>query len=643
MSIVFGAMHTEERAVEESELIVLAQATERYAQDGTSTRASGRIGMGFQPYYTHQRSRLETEPIQDPRGNMLTFDGRLDNHRELNRVLGLSENKIEDSRIVLAAYERWGEGCFARLVGDWAVVLWSHESRSLYLARDHAGSRTLYFEHKNGNIHWSTYLETLLAREKGRELDAYYAASYLACQPTRDLTPYQGIGSVPPGHYARFHAGSVTIKAYWQPTIEYKIICKGDGEYEERFRALFEQSVRRRTGEGAPIMAELSGGMDSTSIVCMSDRLRRAAGAMSSQLIDTISYYDDSEANWNDSDYFSVVEMQRGKMGIHFPVSFGNRTFLSIPESDSIRAFPGADSYSSVQEQLFEDAVARRGYRSILSGVGGDEVLGGVPNPLPELADLLVGGDLSVLLKRTLAWCLPNRTPAIHMLVNTIGYIASLHTRPRVDMAATPWLFQTGTGSLLERIRDTREVDKFTGFSPSQIGNGIGWWKLLETLPSCCPGNRTRLEFRYPYLDRDLVEFLFSIPREQLLKPGRRRSLMRRALTGIVPEQVLERRRKASIIRGPLALIQREFQTLKALFAEPLIARYGLVDTARLDRCLELAANGSKPEYWPGLIRMAFFEIWLQHSQSGVVVPKDRSAITGLRSLKAGASRSVRA
>jgi len=267
VSIIFGLRKGEGQAVEEPQLIHLASATGRYAPDGTFVRASGRLGMGFQPYYTHQRANLEAQPAVDARGNMLTFDGRLDNHADLCKLLNIAESDTADSLIVLAALDRWGEECFSRFVGDWALAFWSNTEQSLYLARDHAGTRTLYFEQTDGCVVWATYLETFFAERKSRGLDAGYAACYLACQPIRALTPYKGIMAVTPAHYFVFHEGRLTRKAHWRWMVKDEIHYKTDAEYEEHLFSLFRQSVERRTGPGAPILAQLSGGMDSSSIV----------------------------------------------------------------------------------------------------------------------------------------------------------------------------------------------------------------------------------------------------------------------------------------------------------------------------------------------------------------------------------------
>jgi asparagine synthase (glutamine-hydrolysing) len=145
VNIILGVRAADAQSVDERHLRALAQGTNRYAPDGTFVLADGHVGMVFQPYHTHERSRLEAQPIVDVRGNMLCFDGRLDNHEELQEALGLPSQIASDSEIILAAFERWGESCFSRFIGDWALALWSSAERSLYLARDHAGMRTLYY------------------------------------------------------------------------------------------------------------------------------------------------------------------------------------------------------------------------------------------------------------------------------------------------------------------------------------------------------------------------------------------------------------------------------------------------------------------------------------------------------------------
>lgn len=616
MSIQFGVCQAEGETVEEHQLIELGRATADYSLDKTLVAARGRIGMGFQLYRTHLRSTLEAQPIVDARSNMLTLDGRIDNHAELCEMLDINEFEFEiaDSQIVSAAFRRWGADCFSKLIGDWAVAIWSQSERSLYLARDHAGARTMYFESTGGRVLWSTSLETFFAGSNKYEIDEAYAARYLGCKPIRDLTPYKGIRAVIPAHYLVINEMGAVLSPHWQEMVKDRIYYKTDADYEEHFRSLFRRSVQRRTGQGAPVLAQLSGGMDSSSIVCMSDQIRNEHGAIPEELLDTISYYDASEPNWDERPYFYAVEAKRGKSGIHLSLAAGARTFEApnIEKGMSFRV-PGIDGYAVERERCFESAVAGRQYRTILSGIGGDEVLGGVPTPMPELADYLISLKMQRLISKAMAFCLADRTPLLRMLGRTAAYSINGYMAPfRVNSQTPPWVNRQ-----LRRIGDTEDCyppshGHLFGFSPSSIANGVTWWLMLETLPHLHPATISHREYRYPFLDRDLVDYLFRIPREQLVRPGRRRSLMRRALSGIVPTDVLERKRKASLIRGPLASLRRERQAIQAIFDASLIGVMGFVDVKCLKDTLGTICRGSTPQWWPAIINAVNYEFWLR-------------------------------
>jgi asparagine synthase (glutamine-hydrolysing) len=613
MSIIFGMLKPSDAKATEEELLQLAQPTEHYAIDGTSVHTSGRIGMGFQAYYTHLRSKLETGPACDSHGNLLAFDGRLDNHRELCHELDQAPALTADSQIVLALFIRCGEKCFSRLIGDWAAALWSTRQQSLYLARDHAGTRTLYFQKDNGTLRWSTYLETFFVDGAAISLDEDYAACYLASLPVRDLTPYKGIQAIPPAHFLEIKGDRIERKAHWEWRSPKRIRYNSDKEYEEQFLGLFRQSIERRTGPGAPILAHLSGGMDSSSIVCMSDHIRRSMDS-SAGILDTVSFYDDTEPNWNERPYFSAVEAKRGKTGIHIATSFLNRTFEPSDPAEGIYLFPGADSSAVEQERIFQNAIQAGKYRAILSGIGGDELLGGVPTPVPELADYLASGDFNLLFRQATAWCLTARTPLMHILFDVVVSTLNLYRRPSLDWKSIPpWL----QPQLLRTYRSNARREYLDGrrpfpLKPSSVCNGLAWWTIVETLPNRFPEVLARHEYRYPYLDRDLVDYLFSIPREQLVRPGRRRSLMRRALSNIVPTEVLERRRKAFIIRGPLDVIRRKKDTIDELFSHSWAVGHGLIDPGRLRSSLTAVLQGNEPRWWPSLIKLITFELWMK-------------------------------
>jgi asparagine synthase (glutamine-hydrolysing) len=619
MSILFGICQPKGQVVEERELIELSQGTGRFAPDGTFVRAIGRIGMGFQPYHTHLRSKLESLPKVGTQGNMLTLDGRLDNYLELCELLELPRDKTADSAIILAAFERWGEDCFSRFVGDWALALWSNADRTFYLARDHAGMRTLYFEQIAGSILWSTYLETFFVESKRREPDAVYAACYLACEPIGDLTPYRGISAVTPAHYLVCRNGTIARRAHWRWMAKDKIRYQTGAEYQEHFLTLFRQSVNRRTGPGAPILAELSGGMDSSSIVCMSDHMRKQQGATPEDLLDTVSYYDESDSGWNEAPYFSCVERERRKRGLHLPLPLLSDDLLPSPVPDLL---PGADLATYANERRFDEETHSNGYRIVLSGIGGDELLGGVPTPFPELADHLAFGHLRSFAKRAVPWCLHLRRPLFHLSAATVTFLLDQYFKPNIlNMRLPPW----STPSMNELVQKARSYSAdrghFFGFAPSSIGNGRTWWATIETLPHLHPGSIRRLEYRYPYLDRDLVDFLLRVPREQLLQPGRRRSLMRSALQGITPTEILERRRKGARHRAIFVPLRNGTARIRILLNHSRTAALGIVNATELADTVVQAIHANDPIWIHAVTRLVLFELWCEGSSSMGVAP----------------------
>ena len=624
MSIQFGICQSRGNFVERRDLVKFAERTEHPAPDGTHLVCRNQIAMGFQPFHTHLRSELEDQPLVDEQGNMLTLDGRIDNHRDLCELLEIPDSEVADSKILSAAFMHWGAECFSKLIGDWAVSLWSHTEQALYLARDHAGTRTLYFEHVDDRILWSTSLQTFLDLKNRRELDFEYAACYLTCQPIRDLTPYAGIRAVSPAHYLVISERGRSRKPHWHWMTSDKISYPTDDQYEEHFFSLFRQSVERRTGPGAPILAELSGGMDSTSIVCMSDKVRNQQGDLSNGLLDTISYFDDQEPNWNEQPYFSIVESKRRKSGIHLKISSEDRTFEPPdPQECMALSLPGFTRDALEHERIFENAVGERRYRVILSGMGGDELLGGVPTPLPELTDYLVSCRFRSLIPRAIDFCRSDRTPLIHLLGRTVMCSISIYLGQIGDHVPTPpWVSGGIRKSAVSIHRNTQSQEQRFGFPPSRIENGLTWWRMLETLPHLYP-SLSQLEYRYPFLDRDLVDFLHRIPREQLVRPGRRRSLMRRALAGIVPTEILERRRKASLIRGPLLSLERSERNIQRIFEASRLGALGLVDERCLKDALAIICKGTALKWWAAVIKAINLELWLQEQMRG---PKDTYA-----------------
>src|SRR6185437_3813883 len=203
----------------------------------------------------------EKQPHISNSGAVITWDGRLDNRGELIRELAdVLTTDSTDVEIVAAAYEEWGEKSFAKLTGDWAIAIWNPTIRSLILAKDVIGTRHLYYAVEESGITWSTILDpiVLLAGRKF-QLCEEYIAGWLGFFPATHLTPYIGVDSVPPSSFVRLQPGRREVKKYWDFDPHKRIRYRTDAEYEEHFRVVFAEAVRRRLRSDSPILAELSG------------------------------------------------------------------------------------------------------------------------------------------------------------------------------------------------------------------------------------------------------------------------------------------------------------------------------------------------------------------------------------------------
>ena len=613
MSIIFGVQHAAGTVASKENLLVLGKRTARWAREGSRVLYRGRIGMGVQPYSTHLRSTLEHGPIFDELGNMLALDGRLDNHEDLRTELGIDDAGTSDAHIILAAFRRWGGESFARLIGDWAVAVWCEADQSLSLARDHAGTRSLYFEERAGSLHWSTYLETFFEGEEPRELDRDYVASYLRSRTIGDRTPYAKITAVTPGHVITFRKATREVAPHWRCRATSTLHYADDRAYEEHFLALLKQAVGRRTVPGAPILAHLSGGMDSSTIVCVADLLR-SIGGTERDLLDTVSFFDDSEPSWDERPYFTAVEAYRGKIGLHVDVAEVRPNF-DLPALSGIgwSLLPGLDPNVQAHTDRFESRLSDHGYRAILSGLGGDEFLGGVPTPLPELSDHLVRGHFPRLFRRAIEWCFSQRKPLGGLLWETLRFSMTAYGGEHFPSAPPPWV-PRGVTSLRSRGRATtsRCLRWARWPTPSAIATEHTWWTLLETIPNPQLQLWERREYRFPYLDRDLLEFLLRVPSDQHVRPGRRRSLMRRALKGIVPESVLERRRKGYLARSPMYTVVLGQERIREIMADSVLARKGYIDGHVFEACLRKAVLGVESRWASALTRTCLLELWLR-------------------------------
>jgi len=607
VSVQYGEWNFDERPPDREQLNRAAAMLVPYGPDGESNYVNGGVGIVFRAFCTSRESRSETRPLCLRSGAILTWDGRLDNREELLRKFhDILETNATDAAIVAAAYETDRTQCFARLIGDWALSVWEPSTRSLVLAKDPIGTRPLYYTFDQTKVVWSSILDALvLLAQKNLQLEEEYIAGWLTFFPATHLTPYAGVNSVPPSCFVRLTPGTRTVSKYWDFDPSLKIRYRNDRDYEEHFRQGFVLSVRRRLRCDGPVLAELSGGMDSSSIVCVADTLF-SRGEVGASWLDTVSYYNDSEPNWNERPFFAKVEEKRGRAGCHIDVGAENGPPSEL-DGGRFAATPSGCIPQTKAYREFAAYLDTHGHRVLLSGVGGDEFTGGVPTPLPELADLLARARLVELARRLKAWALNKKQPWFHLLFDAASRFVpatALHKSP------PSWLLPGFAARNRSALAGYVSRLKLFGPLPTFQENLASLDILRRQLACQSLPSEPHYERRYPYLDRTFLEFLCAIPREQLVRPGERRSLMKRALRDLVPPEILNRKRKAFVVRTPLLTLTAFLQSENAV---PRAQAAGIVDGTKFSEAILQATQGQDISL-VSLQRTVVFEHWLDQA-----------------------------
>ena len=575
--------------------------------DGGGEASNAHVGMTYRSYHTTRESQFEIQPVVSSDGLMLTWDGRLDNRDDLINELFTrtrSETIITDVEIVLAAYLRWGQKSFVRLVGDFGLALWDSWLRTLLLVRDVLGTRPINYYVDRRRIVWSTELLPLLdVANIPREVNEEYVAGFLARYPRAGLTPYKNVFAVRPHHVVSVNpAGGLTESRYWALDPNQEIRYQRDEDYEEHFINEFSVGLKAQLRSHRPVFSELSGGLDSSSIVCAANRFVNNREVQTPRL-ETISHVYDASTTADESRFIECVERHIGHTGYHLKEShypllsdLGRRpTFVP----NGVDGF--TDYYRGAQKIMDQHQA-----RVLLSGEGGDQMLGSSDDPSPELCDLLVEGKLLALHNRLHIWSGALKRPYLWLLwQRTI-----LPTLPQPVHRSQKQLPRWFNGDFVER-NHMREIinanlDIYGFRLPSGRDQSAGFVSVVNHIGAGYRRAHFNVEIRYPYLHRPLVEFLQAIPAAQRLRPGETRSFKT-----LLPDRIARRRTKGDPHESICRAVIREIPRLRELFKDARASAYGYVEPAALTEALESAGHGLRVNFI-ALLKTISLEFWLR-------------------------------
>lgn len=621
MSVQAGIWNFDGAPVLPDVLDRFAELTAEYAPDDQRVFSANFIAFLFRAFYTTHESRIKVQPYVSRHGRIHTWDGRLDNREELADLLHMkSSDGLADIAIVAAGFDQWGTECFAKLKGDWAMAVWSTRERELVLARDYIGVKPLFYFPRATQLMWCSHLAPLALCGAQFTVCEQYLAGYFAFHPDASLTPYGEIRSVPPGGFARIVNGKITTHAYWKFDSHRRTHYRADSDYEEHYRLLLRQAVRRRLRTDSPALAELSGGLDSSSIVCVADDLL-ARGEANAPQLDTLSYYDSNEPGEDDFCHFDAVEEQRGRKGIRVDLK-GCGDSLSL-EDAAFCAVPGFRCRAEIKEAISAVAKGDR-HRIMLCGMGGDEMNGQSLDPRVQIADQLARLRFREFAELLMAWSICMRQPLIQIFFQSVARLlpSAIFARLAKRGQPEPWIRSSFARKFRMSARQVEAMDDTWFTRPAARDAMQTLATLARQLTNAAP---SLLEPRYPFLDQDLVEFLTTIPLEQLLRPGQRRSLMRRALKDLLPPAIAVRKTKTSAGRCYAITLEKHWEEIEALLDSPLVASLGYVERDAMKTALAAMKCGRLPSSFLRLLKALSLELWLRNASTrgvlSLVVP----------------------
>jgi asparagine synthase (glutamine-hydrolysing) len=633
LSGVCGLVNLDGAPVEPEELRAMAKAAAHRGPDGIHFWIEGNAGLAHLALNLTPESARERQPLADERGEViLTADARIDNHEELVRTLGfgnyLSGPEPTDAELILAAYRRWGEGCAARLIGDFAFAVWDAKRQRLFAARDAMAMRAFYYRVEPRRVLFGTEAKQVLAAPgvPVRLFEPAVAAHLAGPFGLPEWSFYEGISQLPPAHALVVEEGGCRVWRYWDADPEYRLEYASEEEYVEHFTEIFLEAVRCRLRSTKPVGLFLSGGVDSGSVASTAGWLMRRERSGVPPSFRAYSWAFEELTECDERHISDGIARHYG-----FPVT-------DIPADNTwpLKDYPehGPDRDEPliwVYQPLIEEglSVARsEGMGLMISGDRGDEVVGN------WALDYL--GLLRACWWRELRDDLREES---RQFGETPAWTASRELLKPLLLGVWP----QGTGWALEKRRRLRHPGpSYPDWVRPEFARRVGLEEIIEksvprptmnelarqaryksifSLASAriiSLNERTRayfgLGFADPWSDRRLASLVLGAPQWRIQRFTQPKRIARLAMRGVMPEGT----RKTAGKIEPVSLFHRGFKeraknTVLALIEGSRAAAWGYVDEEAL-RKRYLSYLRDEPQtfdfWWPLTLEMWLRRYW---------------------------------
>ena len=507
-----------------------------------------RLGMGFRRLSVLDLSICGHQPLVDE-GLAITFNGEIYNYLELMQELsaaGYVFRGHSDSEVILKAYRHWGEACVKRFVGMWAFALWDSGAQKLFLSRDRFGIKPLYYSKDRDFLYWGSEIKQVLLCPIDKSLN--YAMVWRSMKINsllvhEDETYFNNIRLLRPGHNLVIEGGKFRYQEYYSLNLSsFERSSLSLSEATEQYRELFTESLKLHLRSDVEVAASLSGGLDSSAIVCLAHKLQGSS-------MQTFSSYYGEDPVLDERKWIKLIVEQTGARA-HYVSPSAKDAAGWLEEINWYNDLPTKAGYAS--QWAVMKAARAEGIKVILSGQGSDELFAGYKHSIYRyFADQVRSGKLPGF-ARDFARYYQGKTPMESLAGLGKSFLSALMPESKLyELEFRHYRFEPFAPSFLEsrKLSPDGILSGIHDIPGSRVSNflfnmlhstSIQTLLHLEDRMACA----NSLESRVPFLDHRIVDFAFSLPSSYKIEVPVHKHVHRLAMKNVVPREIYERKDK---------------------------------------------------------------------------------------------------
>lgn len=591
---------------------------------------NGNIGLGHRRLSIIDLSPAGHQPMSNEDQTIwITYNGEIYNYIELRPELEAKGHRFTshtDTEVIIHAYEEYGEKCLSKFNGMFAFCLWDSREKKLFCVRDRCGVKPFYYYFDFNRFVFASEIKAIIEdktipkRPNNQIVCDYLVYAYL--DHTED-TFFDGIKQLLPAHYLIVKDGKLVIKKYWDLNPDEKMLdTMDDSKYAQRFYELFEDSIRLRLRSDVPVGTCLSGGLDSSSIVCvvnnllMDQPISPAGGGLGgkSSSPNQKTFSSCFEDKTYDERKFIQEVIKKTNVDANFTFPDGKKLFDIIPEVIWHQDEPFGSTSIFAQWHVMQLA-REKGVTVLLDGQGADELLAGYHGYYDYyFTDLIKTFQFRRLIKELHLYSkyhfYSKRSTLIRLIIPFLSYGLREYLKSILKTKMSGWV---NTDFVKTYQRKIIPVQKYKGC----LDDHLYQFFTNSSLPALLHyEDRNSMAFsveaRVPFLDYRLVEFIFSLPSSQKIRDGITKIVLRNAMKGILPEKVRMRMDKMGFVTpGDVWFRTVAKDKILEIFNSDSFRNRGYFNVNEIKKEFESHCRGEKSLHFT-IWRWINLELWFQ-------------------------------